>query len=302
MAAGGGLLRSAGSAPRSSAASDACKLSAPGRFSSDCRLPAALALWADRAAVGARAPKMESSAQAGIALRQSQRWSARRQPCRSRLERATPFPAATAQATGYASRTLTEGALAKAPQAAPRRPLPSIETIRHAVGSRAGRGRPRIGGAVAGRGRVDLDGASLRIEVAGMGKKMLALTVNAAAEKIIRQELQRLGAPTRFLVVPGEGDGAAPPRRWPRPLAGSIQEAALANPSGAAGAGDIQGRGAQRRRSAAEINARSQNEEYRAMINPLKISEMLSQANQMQEEVQRKLARPWSREPAAAAP
>ena len=58
---------------------------------------------------------------------------------------------------------------------------------------------------------------------------MLTLTVNAAAEKIIRQELQRLGAPSRFMVVPGEGDAqsAAP---MAAPLAGSIQEAALANP------------------------------------------------------------------------
>jgi DNA polymerase-3 subunit gamma/tau len=29
--------------------------------------------------------------------------------------------------------------------------------------------------------------------------------VNAAAEKIIRQELQRMGGPSRFMVVPGEG-------------------------------------------------------------------------------------------------
>jgi hypothetical protein len=49
-----------------------------------------------------------------------------------------------------------------------------------------------------------LDGASLHIEVPGVGKKMLALVVNAAAEKIIRQELQRVGAPSRFLIVPGE--------------------------------------------------------------------------------------------------
>ena len=60
--------------------------------------------------------------------------------------------------------------------------------------------------------------ASLRIEVPGMGKKMLALTVNAAAEKIIRQELQRLGASTRFMVVPGEGAAstaaADAARRW----------------------------------------------------------------------------------------
>jgi DNA polymerase-3 subunit gamma/tau len=75
----------------------------------------------------------------------------------------------------------------------------------------------------------NFDGANLRIEVAGIGKKMLALTVNAAAEKIIRQELQRLGAPTRFLVVPGEGTGqSAAPRA--APLAGSVQEAALAHP------------------------------------------------------------------------
>jgi DNA polymerase-3 subunit gamma/tau len=80
-----------------------------------------------------------------------------------------------------------------------------------------------------GAGAWTIDGSSLRIEVTGMGKKMLALTVNAGAEKIIRQELQRLGAPTRLLVVPGEGtaQAAAP---MAEPLAGSIQEAALANP------------------------------------------------------------------------
>ena len=73
-----------------------------------------------------------------------------------------------------------------------------------------------------------MDGASLRIEVAGMGKKMIALTVNAAAEKMIHQELKRLGAPTRFMVVPGEGIAAPAP--MPVPMAGSIQEVALANP------------------------------------------------------------------------
>ena len=45
------------------------------------------------------------------------------------------------------------------------------------------------------------DGLSFRVEVAGMGKKMIALTVNAAAEKVIRQELLRQGAPTRILVA-----------------------------------------------------------------------------------------------------
>jgi hypothetical protein len=46
------------------------------------------------------------------------------------------------------------------------------------------------------------EGDCLRIE-ACIGKKMLALTVNASAEKIILQELQKLGGPTRFLLVPG---------------------------------------------------------------------------------------------------
>ena len=57
-----------------------------------------------------------------------------------------------------------------------------------------------------GAGEWTLDGASVRVSRArAMGKKMLSLTVNAAAEKIIRQELQRLGAPARFLVVAGAG-------------------------------------------------------------------------------------------------
>jgi DNA polymerase-3 subunit gamma/tau len=58
------------------------------------------------------------------------------------------------------------------------------------------------------------------------------LTVNAAAEKIIRQQLQRLGAPTRFMVVPGEGAAATVPAsaKTAAPSAGSIQETALANP------------------------------------------------------------------------
>jgi DNA polymerase-3 subunit gamma/tau len=84
-----------------------------------------------------------------------------------------------------------------------------------------------------GSGAWTLDGSALRIEVPGLGKKMIAITVNAAAEKIIRQELQRLGAPTRFLVVPGEANGTIPQSSSPiaAPQAGSIQEAALSHPS-----------------------------------------------------------------------
>jgi DNA polymerase-3 subunit gamma/tau len=147
---------------------------------------------------------------------------------------ATPFPVAATQATGYAE-TLTEGALAvdtqasAAPTSLPSASLPSIESIRHAVGCALVEGGHVSAAQLLGAGAWMMDGAGLHIEVAGMGKKMLALTVNAAAEKIIRQELQRLGAPTRFLVIPGEGAANAAAPMAP-PVAGSDQEAALANP------------------------------------------------------------------------
>ena len=76
--------------------------------------------------------------------------------------------------------------------------------------------------------RFTLEATSLRIEVPGMGKKMLALTVNAAAEKIIKQEMQRLGGPARFMVIPGEG--VASTSSVSAPVAGSIQQAALEHP------------------------------------------------------------------------
>jgi DNA polymerase-3 subunit gamma/tau len=142
-------------------------------------------------------------------------------------------PSALAPATSYGAMatmtTMTEGALAKAPQSSPG--APSLEAVRHAIGMALVEAGHSSAATLLGAGVWNLDGASLRIEAA-MGKKMISLTVNAAAEKIIRQELQRLGAPTRFLIVSGErtegaGQAAAP---MAAPLAGSIQEVALAHP------------------------------------------------------------------------
>ncbi|HWA93437.1 MAG TPA: DNA polymerase III subunit gamma/tau [Terracidiphilus sp.] len=79
-------------------------------------------------------------------------------------------------------------------------------------------------------GRWTVDGSNLRIEVASMSKKMLALTVNAQAEKIIRQVLQKMNAPARFLVVPGESatnTSSSLPSSAP---AGSAQQLAMENP------------------------------------------------------------------------
>jgi DNA polymerase-3 subunit gamma/tau len=182
--------------------------------------------------------KMESNPQTGSVaspVSTMERLSPGPAPLTSPSQSTTPFPAASTPATGFAlAETLTEGALAKAPQTAPELATPpSVEAIRYALGCALVEAGHESAAQLLGAGVWALDGSNLRIEVAGMGKKMVALTVNAAAEKIIRQELQRLGAPTRFLVVPGEGGGqksgpiAAPPAAVP---AGSIQEAALANP------------------------------------------------------------------------
>jgi DNA polymerase-3 subunit gamma/tau len=140
----------------------------------------------------------------------------------------TPFPVAATPAVGLAE-SLTEGALAKAPQAAIAAATPlSVDSIRQAVTGALTEAGHVSAAQLLGAGTWAIDGSSLRIEVAGMGKKMIALTVNAAAEKLIRQELQKLGAPTRLLVVPVEGTAKAAPMATP--VAGSIQEAALANP------------------------------------------------------------------------
>jgi DNA polymerase-3 subunit gamma/tau len=152
-------------------------------------------------------------------------------PAPNPFQGSTPFAASATPATGYGSaETLTEGALARAPQAVESvAASPSIESIRQAVVTALTEAGHESAALMLGAGAWTLNGSSVRVEVAGMGKKMLALTVNAAAEKIIRQELQRLGAPARFMAVPGEGTAhsAAP---MATPLVGSIQEAALANP------------------------------------------------------------------------
>jgi DNA polymerase-3 subunit gamma/tau len=105
----------------------------------------------------------------------------------------------------------------------------SVETLRLAVISALADAGHASAAQLLGAGAWALDGSGLRIEVTSITKKMLSLTVNAAAEKIMRQEMQRLGAPSRFLIVPGEGGGTVS-AGIAAPIAGSIQESALAHP------------------------------------------------------------------------
>lgn len=124
---------------------------------------------------------------------------------------------------------MTDGALAKAPEPAPDGALPDEETLRNGIVTALANAGHNSAAELMRGSAIALEGATVRIEVPGIGKKMLALTVNAAAEKIIRQELQRLGAPTRFLAVPGAGSAPAASTSA-IPAAGSIQETALAHP------------------------------------------------------------------------
>jgi DNA polymerase-3 subunit gamma/tau len=103
-----------------------------------------------------------------------------------------------------------------------------IDAMREAVVSALSTAGHSSASLLLGSATWTLEGSTLRIEVPGIKKKMLELTVSAACEKIVRQELQRLGAPARFMVTPGEGV-AAKAATGPV-LAASVQEAALAHP------------------------------------------------------------------------
>ena len=144
----------------------------------------------------------------------------------------TPFaPAEVASPVEAVRATPVEDLPARAQQMAVQSALaPDLQSVRHAIGSALVEAGHSSAAQLLGASEWTMEASSLRIEVPGMGKKMLALTFNAAAEKIIRQELQKLGAPTRFLIVPGEGTSAGNGFKEAPPMAGSIQEAALANP------------------------------------------------------------------------
>jgi DNA polymerase III subunit gamma/tau len=146
-----------------------------------------------------------------------------------------------AQAPGFAStEMLTEGALAKAPEAInaadegvsseelSREGL-NIDSLRQDIVSALATAGHGSAAQILGNGTWKLESTSVHVSVPGMGKKMLSLTVNAAAEKIVRQELQRLGAPTRFVVSAGEGSAPAVVAASVA-LVGSVQEAALNHP------------------------------------------------------------------------
>ncbi len=175
-------------------------------------------------------PRMESSSKsvaAGSNVTEMPRPAASPVSDLPAAEPTDALPVATA-ASGF-SAALTEGALAKAPEAVTAESNVDAEKFKKAVMHALEQGSHASAAQLLGAAAWSVDSASVRIETAAMGKKMLSLTVNAAAEKIIRQELQRLGAPARFLVVPGSSQATARSTEA-APMAGSVQEAALAHP------------------------------------------------------------------------
>jgi len=146
---------------------------------------------------------------------------------------ASHFPAASASPE-YGTATVTEGALAVAPEISPASAsasasVLSVEAIQTVIVNALSNANHGSAAQLLGTSSFALDGASLRIEVPGVGKKMISLTINAAAEKLMRQEMQKLGGPTRFTVVPGTGSAAAN-TVVTTPAAGSVNEVALAHP------------------------------------------------------------------------
>ena len=82
---------------------------------------------------------------------------------------------------------------------------------------------------ILGDGKWNVEGTSVRIEVNAKAT-MIRLTFNAAAEKIIRQGLSQAGAPSRFMIVPGEGLTSSGSSNKVRAPLGSIESEARSNP------------------------------------------------------------------------
>jgi DNA polymerase III subunit gamma/tau len=144
---------------------------------------------------------------------------------------ASPFGSELAEASPPSSNETSRNGIASAPSpASPAAPgAADAESLRQAVCGALESAGHTSAAQLLGAGIWTLDGAQVRIEVQAMGKKMLSLTINAAAEKIIRETLSNQSGPSRFLIVPGESGGLSPSAA-PIAARGSLQETALANP------------------------------------------------------------------------
>lgn len=123
------------------------------------------------------------------------------------------------EAVANALKGTTNKAESAAVRGLPRLPGRIISTT-HSESPKAERARDTVVAALEGAGHAsaamllktatwNLDGTRIQIQVPGVGKKMLAITVNAAAVSIIRNELFRLGLPQPF-IIPDEATRKLP--------------------------------------------------------------------------------------------
>jgi len=103
------------------------------------------------------------------------------------------------------------------------------DPIRHAVAQALTAGGHSTAAVLIEDGKWTIEGSSVRIEV-NAKPTMIRITYNAAAEKLIRQALTQAGAPSRFMIVPGEGLTSSSGPAKSRAPQGSIEAEARANP------------------------------------------------------------------------
>ncbi|WP_263358209.1 DNA polymerase III subunit gamma/tau [Acidicapsa ligni] len=103
-----------------------------------------------------------------------------------------------------------------------------IAEVRSAVAQALEAGGHATAATLIDDGKWTIEASSVRIEV-GAKATMIRLTFNAAAEKFIRQGLTQAGAPTRFMIVPGENptSSSSTSRRAPQ---GSVDAEARQHP------------------------------------------------------------------------
>ena len=134
-------------------------------------------------------------------------------------EEAGSAPGEAGEVSAAASDTSASGAVAG----------DGLEAARNAVLEALTNGGHSTAATLLDSGQWTLDGASVKIAVP-IKATMIRLTFNAAAEKLIRQGLTQAGAPSRFLIVPGEGAVAPGGQRTARAPQGSIDHEARTNP------------------------------------------------------------------------
>jgi len=144
--------------------------------------------------------------------------------------RSTPTASHSIAETSTLADPLTEGALAVAPETQLNSPLSplSLDALRQAVVAALAEAGHRTAAQMLSQGDWQLNPSGIEVTVPGIGKKMLELTLNAAAEKTIRQQLQQMGAPARLKAIPGAG--TVPASTATPPVKDSVQELALQHP------------------------------------------------------------------------